>query len=228
MQKKRLLGAVAFAVVLALAGCSQKTTATEATTVAETTTAAATEDQKAGVYTQTAKGNNGDIKVEVEIKDGAVVSIQVVEHQETAGIADKPIADIPVWIVENQSLAVDAVSGATNTSNAIVEAVALCLEDAGLDAEEWKARTVETKAEAKEDAVCDTVVVGAGGAGMKVALELADNGQNVILVEKQEMTGGATSLAATYFVAVDTSFHKEAGIVLSIDDYIANTMRQIQ
>ena len=176
-----------------------------------------------GVYTQSAQGNNGPVTVEVEIADGAVTRVEVVENSETEGIADKPIAEIPAWIVENQSLVVDAVSGATNTSSAIVEAVALCLEEAGLNAEEWKSRTVEVQHQAKEDVTCDTVVVGADGAGMRVALELADNGQNVILVEKQSMVGGATSLAATYFVAVDTTYQQEDGMKISIDDYVAQT-----
>jgi len=106
-----------------------------------------------------------------------------------------------------------------------LEAAALCLEDAGIDAQEWKNRRVETTAEKKEDTSCDTVVVGAGGAGMKVALELAENGQNVILVEKQAAVGGATNLAATYFVAVDTTFQRESGIQLSIDEYVAQTAK---
>lgn len=180
-------------------------------------------DTTSDVYTQSAQGNNGPVTVEVEIADGAVTRVEVVENSETEGIADKPISEIPAWIVENQSLAVDTVSGATNTSNAIVEAVALCLDEAGLDAEEWKSRTVEVQQEAKEDITCDTVVVGAGGAGIRVALELADNGQNVILVEKQSMVGGATNLAATYFVAVDTTYQQEDGMKISIDDYVAQT-----
>lgn len=99
----------------------------------------------------------------------------------------------------------------------------MCLDEAGLDAEEWKSRTVEVQQEVKEDITCDTVVVGAGGAGIRVTLELADNGQNVILVEKQSMVGGATNLAATYFVAVDTTYQQEDGMTISIDDYVAQT-----
>ncbi|MBM6916556.1 FAD-binding protein [Gemmiger formicilis] len=97
-----------------------------------------------GVYTQPAQGNNGPVTVEVEIADGAVTRVEVVENSETEGIADKPIAEIPAWIVESQSLAVDAVSG-------------------------------------------------------------------------------ATSLAATYFVAVDTTYQQEDGMKISIDDYVAQT-----
>ncbi len=36
------------------------------------------------------------------------------------------------------------------------------------------------------------------------------------------MNGGATSLAATYFVAVNTEYQKQAGLGLSIDEYIAD------
>lgn len=176
------------------------------------------------VYTQSAQGNNGPVKVEVEVKDEKVVRVEVVEHQETEGIADAPIEKLPKQIVESQSLAVDTIGGATNTSKAILEAVALCLEEAGLDVDAWKSKEISKENETKEDVECDTVVVGAGGAGIKVALELAEGGQDVILVEKQNMVGGATNLAATYFVAVDTTFHREAGIELSIDDYIKETM----
>lgn len=234
MRKYKLFAAVLTAAALA-AGCGQKTAAPLEETVQKTESVSASAEEqlsgsqagtvKDGVYSHSAKGNNGDVTVELEIKDGKAVRAEVVEHEETEGLSDKPIAEIPAWIVENQSLAIDAVSGATNTSNAILEAAALCLEDAGIDTQEWKNRRVEITAEKKEDTSCDTVVVGAGGAGMKVALELAENGQNVILVEKQAAVGGATNLAATYFVAVDTTFQRESGIQLSIDEYVAQTAK---
>ncbi|MFR6375450.1 MAG: FMN-binding protein [Oscillospiraceae bacterium] len=46
----------------------------------------------------------------------AITDVTVVEHSETAGLSDRPIAEIPAAIVENRSLAVDTVSGATNSS----------------------------------------------------------------------------------------------------------------
>ncbi len=214
-----------------LAACGQKEGGQEAAVTSPQTTASQSVSEteeasvKDGVYSRSAKGNNGDVTVEVEVKDGSVVRAEVVEHEETPGISDKAVADIPKAIVEYQSLGIDAVSGATNTSNAVLSAVELCLKEAGMDVEEWKNRTVEKELSENTDAVCDTVVIGAGGAGMKVALELDENGQDVILVEKQSMVGGATSLAATYFVAVDTTYHREAGIELSIDEYISNTMK---
>lgn len=231
MRKHKAKMAIFLTAAALLAGCGQKQEAAvsdrqETVTEAKETTAAALSAEnggaKDGVYVQSAKGNNGDVKVEVEVKDGSVVRVDVVEHGETAGLSDKPLSDIPKAIVEYQSLGIDAVSGATNTSRAILDAAGLCLEDAGFDVEEWKGRKIEAAAEAKEDVTCDTVVVGAGGAGMKVALELSKGGQNVILIEKQPMVGGATNLAATYFVAVDTTYQREQGIQLTIEDYIAD------
>ena len=71
-----------------------------------------------GTYTATAQGNNGPVTVSVTFSADAITDVTVVEHSETAGLSDRPIAEIPAAIVENQSLAVDTVSGATNSSNA--------------------------------------------------------------------------------------------------------------
>ena len=206
--KKLLRCVLALCMIATIAGCSNKPADTNISD---------------GVYTESAKGNNGDVKVEVEVKDAKVIRVEVVEHIETAGIADVPIQSIPAAIVEHQSLKIDTIAGATNTSKAILEAAELGLMAAGFDVEAMKNKEVieAVKSEA-EDVICDTVVIGAGGAGMTTAIELKKGGQNVILVEKQAMNGGATSLAATYFVAVNTEYQKQAGLGLSIDEYIAD------
>lgn len=64
-----------------------------------------------GTYTATAQGNNGPVTVSVTFSADAITDVTVVEHSETAGLSDRPIAEIPAAIVENQSLAVDTVSG---------------------------------------------------------------------------------------------------------------------
>ena len=122
-----------------LAACGQKEGGQEAAVTSPQTTASQSVSEteeasvKDGVYSRSAKGNNGDVTVEVEVKDGSVVRAEVVEHEETPGISDKAVADIPKAIVEYQSLGIDAVSGATNTSNAVLSAVELCLKEAGMD-----------------------------------------------------------------------------------------------
>lgn len=76
-----------------------------------------------GTYAGTAKGRNGDIAVSVTVAGGKISSVVVTKHEETPGISDAAITDIPAAIVKAQSTKVDAVSGATVTSEAIKKAV---------------------------------------------------------------------------------------------------------
>lgn len=86
---------------------------------------------KAGTYEALADGNNGPLKVEVTFSDSKIESVTVKEHTETAGLSDPAINDVPVKIVELQSLDVDVITGATVTSRAIKYAVADCVKQAG-------------------------------------------------------------------------------------------------
>ena len=90
-------------------------------------TGAQAEGYKAGTYTASSMGNNGDVTVSVEFDADAIKSVEVTEHKETSGISDKAITDLPAAIVEHQALSVDTVSGATNTSKAILSAVEAAL-----------------------------------------------------------------------------------------------------
>ena len=85
---------------------------------------------KDGTYTGTGKGNNGDITVEVVVKDGSVTSIELTDHHETPGIYEAAEKTVISAIIRTQSDTVDGVSGATNSSNGIKEAVAAALEKA--------------------------------------------------------------------------------------------------
>lgn len=85
---------------------------------------------KDGVYEGTGKGNNGDIKVEVTVEGGNITSVVLKEHGETEGIYEAAEKTVTADIIKKQSAEVDAVSGATNTSNGIMEAVANALADA--------------------------------------------------------------------------------------------------
>ena len=156
-----------------------------------------------GTYTATAQGNNGPVTVSVTFSADAITDVTVVEHSETAGLSDRPIAEIPAAIVENQSLAVDTVSGATNSSNAILTAVADCVAQAGGDVEALKAVAVEKAPVDDVEATYDVVVLGGGGAGLTASITAAQNGAKVILVEKAGSLGGNTLIAGQGFNACD-------------------------
>ena len=157
----------------------------------------------AGTYTAEANGNNGPVKVSVTVDADKIVDVTVVEHIETAGLSDKPIADIPAAIVEYQSLAVDAISGATKTSVAILTAVEAALVQAGADVEALKAVEINKAPVADVEATYDVVVLGGGGAGLTAAITAAQNGAKVALLEKTAALGGNTLIAGQGFNAAD-------------------------
>lgn len=77
---------------------------------------------KDGKYEGSAKGMNGDVKVEVIVKDSNIISIELKEHNETPGIFERAQKDVIANIIKKQDTNVDVVSGATKTSNAIINA----------------------------------------------------------------------------------------------------------
>ena len=158
----------------------------------------------AGTYTAETNGNNGPVKVEVDFSDDAITAVRVTEHAETAGISDAPIERIPAEIVEKQSLSVDAISGATNTSKAILLAVEDCVKQAGGDPEALKGAADTAEAVEHEDMSADVVVVGGGIAGLAASISAAESGANVILVEKQAVVGGSGLLTAAGFYGAET------------------------
>lgn len=87
-------------------------------------------DYKDGVYEGTGKGNNGDITVEVTVEGGNIVSVTLKDHSETEGIYEAAEKGVIEAIITNQTADVDTVSGATNSSKGIIEAVNAALADA--------------------------------------------------------------------------------------------------
>lgn len=83
-----------------------------------------------GTYIETAKGKKGSFDVTVIIEEGMISTVTVGDNKETPDRGGVAIRQLPDQIVEAQSYEVDAVSGATVTSNGIKDAVARCLEKA--------------------------------------------------------------------------------------------------
>lgn len=78
---------------------------------------------KDGTYTAVGTGIGGDVEVIAEVKDGEIVSITLGQHSETEGIFEGAVDGVIPEIIKGQTTEVDTVSGATITSNAIIEAV---------------------------------------------------------------------------------------------------------
>ncbi len=84
-----------------------------------------------GTFQGTAKSKNGDLTVEMVIENGVISSLQVLSHIDDVEYAQKAINELPPIIVENQSLGVDVISGATLTSRGILAATANAIREAG-------------------------------------------------------------------------------------------------
>ncbi len=85
---------------------------------------------KDGTYTGVGRGFRPDLKVSVTVKNGKISNIQIVSHNESKGYYEEPFNVIPREIINTQSTQVDAVSGATRSSNGIMQAVADALSGA--------------------------------------------------------------------------------------------------
>lgn len=179
---------------------------------------------KAGTYVGTAKAHNGELKLEVTVDKESIKEIKILEHKESPGISDPALERIPKAIIDEQSLAVDTISGATVTSNAIILAVtnALKQSEVNIDALKTKKEKKETARKAVEHTT-DVVVIGGGGAGLAAAVSANQKGAEVIVVEKMPRLGGNTILSGGAFNAVDPKRQKAQGIEDSIDKHYTQT-----
>jgi len=81
-----------------------------------------------GVYEGSSKGGPNSAVVNVTIHDQKITAIEIVKHDAWKGKKAEPI--IPQRIIEQQSTVVDAVTGATNSSVVIMNAVQVAIEKA--------------------------------------------------------------------------------------------------
>ncbi len=156
---------------------------------------------KAGTYTAKAMGMH-EMTISVTVSDSEITDIKI-DHEETPGIGEPVVEEFTAKIKEIQGLGLDVVSGATLTSNAIIDGVAACLEQAGADIEALKTiKPISTKEEDKTIEV-DVAVIGAGGAGMAAAVTANQAGSKVVVIEKTGAMGGNTIMAGGALNAVD-------------------------
>ena len=85
---------------------------------------------KDGTYTGSGMGYNGPVEVEVTIEGGVITEVKALSSDEDDPYYTWVLQQIPDAIVEKSSADVDTVSGATTSSNAMINAVKDALEKA--------------------------------------------------------------------------------------------------
>lgn len=163
-----------------------------------------------GDYEVTALGHNGALPMTVTLSENRIEKIDIDSKGETEGIADIVFERVPSQIIENQTLNIDAVAGASITTNGVLDGVAKAVKMAGANPDALRKRPKNNpaaKVESKE-LTTDVVVVGAGGAGLTAAARLLQAGKKVTILEKFPAVGGNTLRAGGPMNAADPEWQK--------------------
>ena len=197
-------------IMIAIAGCTQETQQNEPPAPPAPPAENTDEDDtpKAmmapGTYTAQAYGfsmSYPDI-LNVTVSENAIESIAFDEESgSTSSMIDAVAATMFPRILENQSVNVDIIGGATVTSVAARTAIEDCIkqaivaagnEDSAIDA----FKKAQEKAGGSEEIETQVLVIGMGGGGTYTALRAAENGADVLVIEKQGRYGGTTALTS--------------------------------
>ena len=181
---------------------------------------------KPGKYQATAYGNLSYVTVECTFSETKLESVEIISQDETPILFSQVQEKLIPSIVENQALGLDGVTGATNSSRAVKEAIADCVKQAGGDPDEWLGRTVETKAGADETYDVDVCVIGCGGSGFMASITAGKLGAKVLTIEKANSVAGVNGIKVSGPFAVDTSvLHaREGGTTLQVEEVFQHVM----
>lgn len=228
-----------------------------------------TKEQGPITYHGIASGYNGPIELDLTLENDYIKEIIITKQSETLGIGApllnkegknfskggiSPITLVPKMVVDNQSINIDAVSGATATSYGILHAVSDALIKAGykLDAvsaatekpsNESKKADVELTKEEKtlldkwlikanyktthEDQICDVAIIGGGGAGLAAAISASENGAKVIVIEKNGEVGGDTLVCGAIYNAPNEELQKNISMTKIKEEVIEKALNDI-
>ncbi len=174
-----------------------------------------------GTYTADVMGHNAPFTVTCTFTQYALSDIDVSGNNETIGVGKLALETLSHEIVKTQSLNVDAITGASISSAALLGGVEDCANQAG-GADMLLAAEVEPEVFA-DSYDADVAVVGAGGSGLTAAIAAAQCGAKVVVLEKIAYNGGSTNVSEGALNAVDPERQEKQGIEDSIPTFYAST-----
>lgn len=231
---KGVAGVVGCAAVGSLTGCASDTAGTTASgtsaastsaagTSAAETTAASSGQYIPGTYTGTANGI-GVVTVTMTFETDKITDVVLDVSGETATIGQAAAGELKEALLASQSSTIDAVSGATITSNAVMAAAAKCIAQAKgetvietiqLDqgsASDWLGQEPDIDDGAiTETWETDILIVGAGNGGMCAAAYAAQNGLDFRIIEQNAVVQDTRY----WYGAIDSSAAKAAGVTVN-------------
>ena len=181
---------------------------------------------KPGTYQATAYGNLSYVTVECTFSETALTDVQIISQNETPILFSQVQEKLIPAIIENQAGGLDGITGASNSSRAVKEAIADCVAQAGGDKEAWLAKTVTAVAGSDETYDVDVCVVGCGGSGFMASITAGKLGAKVLTIEKASSVAGVNGIKVSGPFGVDTSvLHaREGGTTLEVDEVFHHVM----
>ncbi|WP_310652031.1 FAD-dependent oxidoreductase [Lactobacillus jensenii] len=152
-----------------------------------------------------ANGRNGKIKFDINIDNNEIKDIKVTKSSETPAIFNQVFDKLKNSIIEEQSFDVDAVSGATIMTSALLDSGKKALNQAGVTP--VAKESDKTHREVNLDV--DVAVIGSGAAGLIAACRALSMGKNVVVLEKNGYLGGATILNGSNVVATGSNLAQQ-------------------
>ena len=116
---------------------------------------------KDGDYTGIGEGRAGEITLTISVTDNKVTDVKIIGEAES-DFAKPAISQIGKQLTDGVPVEnLDAVSGATLTSNGTIEALENAVK---------AAKGIAEKPKKYRNTKCDIVIIGSGGAGLSAAL----------------------------------------------------------
>jgi uncharacterized protein with FMN-binding domain len=172
-----------------------------------------------GIIKTEARGNNGPVTVQTTFTAGKITKVELVSHSETPDIADKALAEIPRNIMDYNTVNVDIVSGASNTSRAIIGAVKAAIAQAGLREADFSSPVPAARAGASIEMTADVVIVGGGVGGISSAIALYEAGvKNIVLLELRPSLGGSAYYCMGILQGANSNAHRARGLTTDTPD----------
>ena len=177
-------------------------------------------------YVGVSEGYGGDVEVEVTLDGNTIVAVNVLEENETENLGDDAIDAMIDKIIEAQSTDVDVETGATVSSNALVDAVSNALEEAGITLGEAGGDSEDSE-EAAADYDAEGILAIAPGYGGDVVLDVIMDGDEIVeihvLEENETADLGDDAIAAMIdkiIEAQSTDVDVESGATVSSEAVI--------
>lgn len=191
-----------------------------------------------GTYTASATGYHGEVTVTMTFDANSITEVLVDASGETENVGAAAADTLAKQVMDAQGSAIDGVTGASLTSQAVRTAAADCIAQAGGTAAapvpqvveqitvgpntDWLGKAPEiSESDILETLETEILVVGAGNAGLMTAAKAAEGGAKVLVAEK-----AVSSMTERHWIgAVDTTAAREAGVKVDKDKLAAELCR---